>query len=408
MKLINQPFDNRNVGDTLIELLEIADFHSFDFVVAFAKNSGVLQLKNAFDKFRKNKGVINAYVGIDLNGTSYEALTNLFNSTDTLHIVHFENRQTFHPKLYRLKGKNRVAFIIGSSNITGGGLWTNIESSILIDSNERNLDVVNLDKSFTDYIKRLDTLGSSCLSIKTQEQIDDLLDKGYVPRELDVVLKPRDNDISRHKLFGKGVNAIKSCGSQRIERIHTTETNRLDVASITNNLETFWIESRAMTGGSRNILDLSKKSLLEYGDPSGTVFDMDDDKFIRGAVEFFGLDPMDESQRKDITLNFQGLDYKGNTILYPEGDKANGTWRIQIKGIDANGREITSAFRDLAPGSTPFLVNKILAFSRIDDSYYYLSVYEPFRLDDFMKASSILAHNGQTSTAKLMGLFKNG
>ena len=407
MELINQPFNNRNVGDKIIELLETGDFNSFDFVVAFAKNSGVLQLKKTFDEFRANNCVINAYVGIDLNGTSYEALTNLFNSTDTLHIIHFENHQTFHPKLYRFKGNDRIVFIVGSSNITGGGLWTNIESSILIDNNRSNPDVDNLDKAFTDYINQLESLGMSCLPIKAQEQLDDLLDKNYISKELDILLKPRDNSVSKQKLFGMKVNAIRPERSQRTDRVHPTETNRLSADVQSNNLLAFWIESRAMTGGSRNILDLSKKSLLKKGNPTGTVFDMDDARFIRGAVEFFGLDPMDESQRKDITLNFRGVDYRGNTILYPEGEKANGTWRIQIKGIDENGKEITTTFRDLAPGSTPFLVNKILVFSRIDDSYYYLSVYDASRLNDFVNASAILAHNGQTSTAKLMGLIKN-
>lgn len=407
MELINQPFGNRNIGDKLIELLESGDFNTFDFIVAFAKNSGVLHLKQVLDDFRSNHGVINAYVGVDLNGTSYEALTNLFNSADTLHVVHLEGRQTFHPKLYRLKGNDRIVCIIGSNNLTGGGLWTNIESSILIEGDKQNIDVSNLDKAFTDYIRQLNSLGASCLSINDQEQIDDLLNRNYVSRELDIVLRRKNDDTSTSKLFGKNVPAINPASNQRTSRPNMVKITSPNISLPLNNLQTFWIESRAMTGGSRNILDLSKKSLLEKGDPTGTVFDMHDNKFIRGAVEFFGLDPMDESQRKDITLNFRGVDYRGNTILYPEGEKANGTWRIQIKGVDGDGKEITSTFRELCPGSTPFLVKKILAFSRVDDNYYYLSVYDPSRLDDFMTASSILAYNGQSTTAKIMGLIKN-
>ena len=407
MELINQPFGNKNIGDKLIGLLESGDFNTFDFIVAFAKNSGVLHLKQVLDDFRSNHGVINAYVGVDLNGTSYEALTNLFNSTDTLHVVHLEGRQTFHPKLYRLKGNDRIVFIIGSNNLTGGGLWTNIESSVLIEGDKQNIDVSNLDKAFTDYIRQLNSLGASCLSINDQEQIDDLLNKNYVSRELDIVLRRKNEGTSTPKLFGKDVPAINPAGNQRASRPNMVKITSPNISLPLNNLQTFWIESRAMTGGSRNILDLSKKSLLEKGNPAGTVFDMNDNKFIRGAVEFFGLDPMDESQRKDITLNFRGVDYRGNTILYPEGEKANGTWRIQIKGVDEDGKEITSTFRELCPGSTPFLVQKILAFSRVDDNYYYLSVYDPSRLDDFMAASSILAYNGQSTTAKIMGLIKN-
>src|SRR3546814_5769996 len=100
-----------------------------------------------------------------------------------------------------------------------------------------------------------------------------------------------------------------------------------------------------MTGGSRNILDLSMKSLVTRGDPSGTSFDLGDPTFMRGGVEFFGLNPANTNQTKDVTLNFDGVDYVGNTILFPTGNHANGTWRLQIKGVSPSQVKITDAFR---------------------------------------------------------------
>ena len=100
-----------------------------------------------------------------------------------------------------------------------------------------------------------------------------------------------------------------------------------------------------MTGGSRNILDLSKKSLISKGNISGSILEIKgESKFIHGAVEFFELDPMAVNVKKDITLNFLGTDYIGNTILYPAGNNANGTWRLQIKGVDKDKNEITKVF----------------------------------------------------------------
>ena len=47
------------------------------------------------------------------------------------------------------------------------------------------------------------------------------------------------------------------------------------------------IETKKLTDGSRNILDLSMKSLVERGDPNGTpFFDLGDPMFMRGGVEF--------------------------------------------------------------------------------------------------------------------------
>src|SRR3546814_11951522 len=86
MELINQPFSCQ-LGDRLIELLESGEFHTLYIAVAFAKNSGVLRVKNALENFRKSGGIVNVYVGVDLGGTSYEALTALLLYTDTLNEI---------------------------------------------------------------------------------------------------------------------------------------------------------------------------------------------------------------------------------------------------------------------------------------------------------------------------------
>ena len=89
-------------------------------------------MKNALENFRKSGGTVNVYVGVDLGGTSYEALTALLLYTDTLNVVHSERGQTFHSKIYQFFGDSKGMLVVGSHNLTGGGLWTNFESSTLI------------------------------------------------------------------------------------------------------------------------------------------------------------------------------------------------------------------------------------------------------------------------------------
>jgi len=167
--------------------------------------------------------------------------------------------------------------------------------------------------------------------------------------------------------------------------------------------QTIWFETKSMTGGSRNILDLSKKSLVERGDPKDTPFDLGEPGFMRGGVEFFGLDPAATNKKKNITLNFEGVDYTGNEILYPVGESANGTWRLQIKGKSSSERRITDAFK--AKGEGYLLVNKVIAFTKIQDDYYYLSVFKQSELESFKEASHLLARNGSTRNAKQLGLI---
>ena len=75
-ELLNQPFDGQ-LGDILIEKLN-GNYNKCVIVSAFAKNSGVLRMKPALEQFRQRGGLIEAYIGVDAHGTSYEAALNLF------------------------------------------------------------------------------------------------------------------------------------------------------------------------------------------------------------------------------------------------------------------------------------------------------------------------------------------
>ena len=99
MELMNQPLTGQ-LGNRLIELLESQDYQVLNIVVAFAKNSGVLRIKDSLEKFRDRGGVVNVYVGIDMSGTSYEALTALLLHTNSLNVIHAEKSQTFHAKIF--------------------------------------------------------------------------------------------------------------------------------------------------------------------------------------------------------------------------------------------------------------------------------------------------------------------
>ncbi|WP_417804278.1 tetratricopeptide repeat protein [Thalassospira lucentensis] len=166
---------------------------------------------------------------------------------------------------------------------------------------------------------------------------------------------------------------------------------------------TIWFETKRMTGGSRNILDLSMKSLIEHGDPVDTPFDLGRSSFMRGGVVFFGLNPKATDTTQNITLNFEEVDYIGNTILFPVGDKANGTWRLQIKGTSYSNKKITDALR--AKGEEYYLVKKVITFTKIRDDYYFMSVFPETELENFKASSRILARNGITRNAKLLGLL---
>lgn len=409
MELMNQPFSGR-LGDRLIELLGSSDYHTLDIAVAFAKNSGVLRIKDALARFRDAGGIVNIYVGVDLGGTSYEALTALRLYTDALNVVHSERDQTFHSKIYLFSGEKNGLLVVGSHNLTGGGLWTNFESSLHIPIVPKDGDVDAVtSQGVAEYFDKLAALKTSFMPITSQDEIDRLLEQNYVAKEVADRIRranAKKKDGSRERLFGNGAPAkLPDLGKDEVVNPTPVNPNQEETTPIAfdDASQTIWFETREMTGGSRNILDLSKKSLVESGDPTATPFDLGEAKFMRGGVEFFGLNPKETDQVANITINFKGEDYFENTILYPEGGNANGTWRLQIKGVNAKEQKITDAFRD--EGEAYYLVRKVVTFTKVQDDYYYMSVFPESDLEDFKEASDILARNGSSRNARFLGLL---
>ncbi|MND45342.1 hypothetical protein D3C80_361990 [compost metagenome] len=412
VELLSQPFTGQ-LGNRLIGLLGSGKYHTLNILVAFAQTSGVLRIKAAIEQFRSLGGRVNVIVGVDLSGTSYEALTSLLINTDSLAVVHSEKRQTFHPKIYHLEGGEGDLLIVGSNNLTGGGLWTNFETSLFVQISNSKESSDALNSQLRDYQKIITDIKDSFLNIRNQDDIDTLLHNGYLLKEVDAQVR-RANASKKSggskRLFGSGVpapipqlSAPTSKGSANSKPSIAPPPPPTALPATLLDSQTIWLATRKMTGGSTNILDLSAKSKVSSGDPSGTPFDLGVPRFMRGSVEFFGLHPSSTSHTKDIVLNFEGVDYEGNTILFPIGKKSNGTWRLQIKGKSATGYKITDAFRLKEPKA--YLAQKIVSFTRINDSYYLLSVFPDTELRRFEAASKILGHNGISSSARRVGIL---
>ncbi|MDP2887576.1 MAG: phospholipase D-like domain-containing protein [Bacteroidota bacterium] len=139
---LGQGFEKKSinaVGNYLMSYLSSADYHSFTGMSAFASESGVYGLTgylNSAKKYFKNLTLI---VGVDLEGTSKEALEEILDLEINSFIFYQKEQPVFHPKIYLFEDIKEYKLIIGSSNLTRGGLFTNVESSMLIefDSNDK-------------------------------------------------------------------------------------------------------------------------------------------------------------------------------------------------------------------------------------------------------------------------------
>lgn len=105
--------------------------------VAFLKSSGLRKLAKWLPKNST------FYIGTDFYITEPRALKRLIKSGHTVYLTK-KAKSTFHPKIYySLKGNN-ISILTGSANITGGGLETNLEVSVLFQTQTNS----SIDKDF--------------------------------------------------------------------------------------------------------------------------------------------------------------------------------------------------------------------------------------------------------------------
>ncbi|RLF40276.1 MAG: hypothetical protein DRN12_05730 [Thermoplasmata archaeon] len=127
-------FDDLSLGQVLEELLKGKAFNKATLVSAFANAAALYRLIPHMQAFRDNGGMVRVVVGIDLQSTSEEALRCLL--TNKIPTFIFKNRRvghTFHPKLYYFESNTQCTLIVGSSNLTGGGAFSNYEANLRVD-----------------------------------------------------------------------------------------------------------------------------------------------------------------------------------------------------------------------------------------------------------------------------------
>lgn len=129
-RVLNQP-KQESAGDRIKVLLRDAhkgQFSRVTLVAAFAKRAGIGRISSELKK-TKAKGIsLTGIVGIDHGGTTKEGLRDVYGLCDQTYVVHSTRKDvTFHSKAYVFEGAARTVLLVGSSNLTCGGLFTNIE-----------------------------------------------------------------------------------------------------------------------------------------------------------------------------------------------------------------------------------------------------------------------------------------
>lgn len=138
----------RRIGDALDAALSWQDFSRAWFAVAWAKRSGLLRLENSLRDLRQRRKSVRALIGIDQHGATEEGLELALELFSDARIYHDSSAsRTFHPKFYVVEGQDRAVAIVGSGNLTAGGLYTNYEAAVELELELANqADIAVLDE----------------------------------------------------------------------------------------------------------------------------------------------------------------------------------------------------------------------------------------------------------------------
>jgi HKD family nuclease len=199
MRLIVQPLGDESLGDLLQGCLkgERGNFTLFQAAVAFIKRSGVQHIAPEIEGFLARGGSVQLVVGVDQQGTSIEGLSDLLQvmgERGKIWISHDENPfVTFHPKIYLFEGAENGLLIIGSGNLTQGGLYSNDEGSAVF-----NLDLtIEEDRELLNELKAAfqfwcDDQSGTARGLD-QAFLQELVDKAYVRPEVEGRQEPPDD-----------------------------------------------------------------------------------------------------------------------------------------------------------------------------------------------------------------------
>lgn len=178
------------------ELQEGAERHPgsrLQLAVAWVNQEGAALLQDVTAPM----GTVDAVVGINNAGTTVEGLLGMLSLTRSLRVLYQHPFATFHPKAYCFDAEDGGTLIVGSSNLTGGGLDSNFEASLAVELTD------DLREQWEDYWKTLQE-DEFCFEVASEKAVEDLYRRGHLTPEKTARRRRRRDAASSAKPDGQG------------------------------------------------------------------------------------------------------------------------------------------------------------------------------------------------------------
>ncbi len=172
-----------SIGNILIGALISKKYNNLYAFSAFASRAGIRGLSSSIQSATSNGMIINIIVGVDQKGTSKAALKSIRRLKVNSFVFYQRAPSIYHPKMYFFEGKDESLLIVGSSNLTSQGLFSNIETSV-------HIQLDNYLKEDADFIQDVKNTYTSLFNLNdpnlqkiTKSLIKNLVKAGIVPTE---------------------------------------------------------------------------------------------------------------------------------------------------------------------------------------------------------------------------------
>lgn len=167
VRFITQPFsDGEDLRDFLEDVAGDTALTTLRVVVAWAKRSGVGRIEDALGALRARGGRFLVIVGISEGGGTRQGLERILAVADEAHVFHDAGR-TFHPKVYMASGDSSAKLLVGSHNLTVGGLAWNYEAGLICELDLTRDEDAALHRQVVDYFDRLRDDDGVCLELNS-------------------------------------------------------------------------------------------------------------------------------------------------------------------------------------------------------------------------------------------------
>lgn len=145
-RLVIQGLTEANHLDALAHVLSLEGSTSTIMSIAFIRASGVTLLSSMVKPIANH---IRVFAGIRNGVTSAQGIKALVDAGVELYTVDTGSLQKiYHPKLYYSRSATRARLLVGSANLTAGGLDSNVEASVLLELDLDKSEDLSLCESF--------------------------------------------------------------------------------------------------------------------------------------------------------------------------------------------------------------------------------------------------------------------